>query len=245
MKETRDTVIASEVCTLRPAQGAFGKGSGEMVSRKGAHHPPGIDRRAGRSDGPIHLLAGADRSRRRSACAGRSERSGAVHRCARPGGMDDPDGGERRDRNLQCDRAGDAARLSAKCWMGSKRRSDRPAKFTWIQAEFLEKCKRSSRGRTCRSGCRRRAKTAAWGGSSIRRALAKGLTFRPLAGDSARYAGMVQVAARKSVRRNCAPGSHPSVKPKCCWRGINTRIPPAKQSNKRAHSPAEGGGRSP
>src|SRR5207248_8368427 len=65
------------------------------------------------------------------------ERSGSIHRCARFGRMDDSNGRESRDRNLQCDRPGQAARrrrnvrwdqgggkIERKVYVGKRRLSD-------------------------------------------------------------------------------------------------------------------------
>ena len=60
-----------------------------------------LHRRARRHLRPLHLLAGADRSRRRGAGAGPQERLRAVHRRARPGRLDDRPGRWRRRRHLQ------------------------------------------------------------------------------------------------------------------------------------------------
>src|SRR5205814_96563 len=49
---------------LRSAQSALRKRSREMVSRKNADHPSGAHRRPARRDRSLHILAGANRSRR-------------------------------------------------------------------------------------------------------------------------------------------------------------------------------------
>ncbi|MGI8437108.1 MAG: hypothetical protein ACR2NX_09425 [Chthoniobacterales bacterium] len=72
MKESRfDHCL--EVSTLRPAEGALGSGGGEVGPRKDARASAGIDRGTRRRDGSIYLLAGAHRSRWRSAGAGRTD----------------------------------------------------------------------------------------------------------------------------------------------------------------------------
>jgi 2'-hydroxyisoflavone reductase len=53
------------------------------------------------------------------------------------------------------------------------------ATFTWANAEFLEQQKVAPCP-TCRCGFRRRAKWAGWVARASPRAIAKGLTFRPL-----------------------------------------------------------------
>ena len=63
---------------------------------------------------------------------------------------------------------------------GIKSRLKSNAKFTWADAEFLETAKgRSVVGHA--GVVPPRAKMAEWVATSIKRALAKGLTFRPLA----------------------------------------------------------------
>jgi hypothetical protein len=65
-------------------------------------HPTCPDRRPARSHRPLHLLAGTHRSGRRSDGPGQPDRSCAVHRRARPRGVDDPHDRAARDGRLQC-----------------------------------------------------------------------------------------------------------------------------------------------
>src|SRR5215469_2360134 len=94
---------------IRSAESAFRTGSRKMVSRKDAHHPAGLDRRPAGPDRPIYLLAGSNRSRRRSARSRKAGGFGPVYRRTRFGGMDNSNGGKQRDWNLQRNRSGPAA----------------------------------------------------------------------------------------------------------------------------------------
>ena len=69
-KETLESMKANGFKVVRTAQSAFRKGGGEMVSRKNADHPAWTNRWATGRERSLYLLAGSDRSRRRSACAG-------------------------------------------------------------------------------------------------------------------------------------------------------------------------------
>ena len=100
---------------LRRVQGTRGAEVQIAVSGHRHHHSAVPHRRPPRSHRPLHVLAGAHRSRRGSARAGQAGRSVSVHRLARLGRVDDSHGGSARVRDVQRDRAGEAARPSARC----------------------------------------------------------------------------------------------------------------------------------
>ena len=95
--------------------------------------------------------------------------------------MDDSHGGEPHVRRLQRDgsrEADDDVRDAVRHQSGD-RRAD--AQFTWVPAEFLTEQKVRGVAATCRCGCPTARTTSAFSRRSITKALADGLTFRPLA----------------------------------------------------------------
>ena len=91
-KETLEAMNAGGFKTYGPLKALSEKEAEKWFPGKTLIIRPGINRRAARRDRSFHLLAGADRSRRRSARARQARRSGAIHRWARSGGMDDSHG---------------------------------------------------------------------------------------------------------------------------------------------------------
>ena len=141
MKETRETVVASKFALYGPLKALSEKEAEKWFPGKTLIIRPGLIVGPGRRDGPVHLLAGADRSRRRSAGAGRSERSGAdssmraIWRNGRSAWSSKarPEFTTRPGRR----RTGDGRNAG-----GDQRpRSKSDAKFTWVPAEFLEEQK--------------------------------------------------------------------------------------------------------
>ena len=88
---------------LRRAQGALRGGGRARASGTGAPRAARPDRRAGRPDRPLHLLAAAGAARRRGPRADPAGAAGAVHRRPRPRRVDRADGRGRLDRAVQRD----------------------------------------------------------------------------------------------------------------------------------------------
>ena len=75
------------------------------------------------------------------------------------------------------------------------------ARITWVNADFLEKQKVEPWS-DMPVWVPPRGEAAGIGSISIKRALAKGLTFRPLADTAAATSELVSSRSRRSVRRN-------------------------------------------
>ena len=166
---------------LRTAQGARGAGSAEGVPGTRDDHPSRADRRRRRRDRSLHLLAGAHRARRRGAgAAGR--RPGADHRRARSRRVGDPLLRAAGLRRLQRRRAGRRGSRCGRCSTASRDGARRQGDVHPRDERVPRGRRRSDRaGRTCRCGCRPKARWPGFTQRSIARALAKGLTFRPFA----------------------------------------------------------------
>ena len=92
MKETRDTVIASKFALYGPLKALSEKEVEKWFPGKALIIRPGLivgpgDETDRFTYWPVRIDRGGE-----VLAPGESERSGAVHRCARPGGMDDPHG---------------------------------------------------------------------------------------------------------------------------------------------------------
>ncbi len=138
MKESRDTIIASKFKLYGPLKALSEAEAEKWFPEKDAGDSAGLDRGSGGSDGSVHLLAGADRSRRRGAGARAlraircSSSTRAIWRSGRSGWW-------RRARRESTMRPGRRSRCPwARCWIGIKDALKADAKFTWADADFLE-----------------------------------------------------------------------------------------------------------
>ena len=178
------------------AQSVLGKRSREMVSRKNIDHSSGSHRRSARRDRSLHILAGADRSRRRSSrarCAktirfnssmpaispnGRS----AWSRIAKPEFTTQPDQPNALGIGGMLDANQRRPQIERNVYMGGRRFSAQQKVEAWSDMPVWT-------GKE--SGTRARRK------SIVR--LSKGLTFRPLAETARDTLGLVQIASARST----------------------------------------------
>ena len=180
MKETHGDPAREHRGALWIAEGVVREGSREVVP--GHHHGDSAhpDRRPRRRHRPLHLLAGAAVARRRRARARRRHRRGAVYRRPRPGGVDRSAWSRRGPSACSTPRGPTTGRRCRRCCSASGRRRRRARGCTGCRRRSSAS-RRSRPGATCPCGCRRSPTRQGFSRRSVKRAVAAGLTFRPLA----------------------------------------------------------------
>jgi len=195
MKETREICLHQSLRSTARSK-RFRKGSGKWFPGKTLIIRPGLI--VGRAMNQTAHYWRCESIAAGSACARRSDRSGAVYRCARFGGVDHSHGEQGETGNLHA--TGPASQLGVgEMLNGIKSAIDSKATSRGRTQIFSRK-KRSRRGRTC-GLVPPRGEEAGMGRISIKKLSPKVLTFRHCR-HCARHVELVQIASPPKARRN-------------------------------------------